>query len=213
MNRITSVHAEVGGQKVAAVASPPNQTAVAPESPLGELGESVGNLSDRHDITVTPEDLRLATEREKAKRWGADIAIVQEREELVLSSLTSLDFGVSQETIDLLIRQLAYTQVLANVERAYRLIFGSQIAVLKFLNLNGNQTFEDLMPFYERTAAAFIEAGTTYRAGPEGFFGFLIKQGLIRPLNDERNHLALSEFGKCLLVWMVQEGISDEKSF
>lgn len=216
IHRTTSVQAEVGGQKLAALASPPNQTATANESLLSQLGESANNLDAQTVMPSSGDHSRseqLIAERERVKHWGVGIPSVWQREELIRAALISLDFGLSQETIDLLIRQLAYTQVSTNVERIYRLIFGSQIAALKSLNLSGGRTLDELVPYYERAGSGFLEVGSTYTAGLEGFLGYLIRQELITPPNDEKRRYTLSEFGKTFFVWLVEAGVSEEKPF
>ena len=67
--------------------------------------------------------------------------IVRQQEQIIIGELTKLKLDANrQETIDILVKHLAVTQIYLIAERVYRTIFGSQIALLKYLNMAGFAT-------------------------------------------------------------------------
>jgi hypothetical protein len=89
-------------------------------------------------VNKAPVSDNIAIERRAAEDYGKGVASVQAREESIKSELKRPGFGFDQQdTIDVLIRQLATLQCISFFERTYRIIFGSQLSALDFLNTSG----------------------------------------------------------------------------
>lgn len=71
--------------------------------------------------------------------------LVRRREDLIRQDLKKFKLeNTPEEAVNVLVRHLALTQLLLHAEQIYRTIFGSQIALLKQLNIGGAITREQL---------------------------------------------------------------------
>jgi hypothetical protein len=101
--------------------------------------------------TDTETDQRLAA----VKRVSVS-AILQQQEANIRTELEKLNLSSnSKETVDILIQHLAVSQLFYAAERLYRQIFGSQISILKHMNLFGLMTRDEIKGFYDEAAAKF----------------------------------------------------------
>ncbi len=79
--------------------------------------------------TVEPEN---EAARQAMIDFGKNLDVVQAREADIRAHLTRMHFELTApETTDILIRNLAFVQAIAAAEKTYRLIFGSQVMLLK----------------------------------------------------------------------------------
>jgi hypothetical protein len=135
-------------------------------------------------------------------------ALALEQADIIRNDLGTL--GLNQgETIDLLIRHLAVTQLTVRAEVAYRTIFGSQIALLKFLNIGPGNTTQELERFYTQAKAQFPHLYGRYPY--EQYLNYLKMQGLIRLRGPNLYEITIA--GREFLKWMAATGRSEAKPF
>lgn len=143
--------------------------------------------------------------------FGKGIDVVQAREVDIRAHLARMHFDFNTtETTDILIRNLAYNQAIAVAERTYRLIFGSQLLLLKFLNVGGQpKTDSEMRPFYERAKKKNPKFYGSYSY--EDWRKFLLDQSLI---TRDQGHDAywISASGRAFLTWLTSQGLNEEKA-
>ncbi len=175
---------------------------VAKEGPEGELGTNEVATDHVHD------DAALELERQSIRNYGMNVASVQFREAMVRSELARVGFELNDtETADILIRQYSVQYTISSFEKAYRLIFGSQIAAVEFANVNGPVAENILRIFYDSVIEREPEFYATFSF--EQWLSFLLNHGLIFR-NDAA--FAISIIGKDFLKWLVDEGLPKNKS-
>jgi hypothetical protein len=114
-----------------------------------------------------------------------------------------------EKAINLLIEHLATAQLLHTAEQLYRQIFGSQIAILKHLNLTTAANEERIREFYNDAAAQFPTLYEHYSFS--SYLNFLRARGLIATQDDAS--YTITSIGRAFLQWMVANGISEAKPF
>jgi len=150
----------------------------------------------------------LAREREAALDYGKGILSVNQLETAIRDELERLRFPIMDvETGEMLIRQLAASQCVAFFERIYRLIYGSQIQTMDFLNTSGVQDANLIETIFFNTAKGMDE--TFYRdTNFEQWLSFLLAQSLIA---EEAGNLGITVRGRDFLVWTVNAGLTHTK--
>ena len=103
----------------------------------------------------------------------------------------------------------ATTQLLLRAEMTYRTIFGSQIALLKFLNTTGGHTRADLLRYYEVIKAQFPELYGTYSF--EQYLHYLVSQGLIIAQGPDEYNITIA--GQEFLKWMTSASVTENKPY
>lgn len=147
--------------------------------------------------------------RQEMLDFGKNIAVVQAREEMIRTHLTRMHFELgAPETTEILIRNLAYNQAVAAAETLYRLIFGSQISLLKSLNTGPVKTDTEMREFYERAKRKFRKFYDNYSY--EDWRGFLLHQGVIAH-NSEQDVYGINRNGRDFLAWIAASGLSENK--
>ena len=140
--------------------------------------------------------------------FGKGNEVVQAREADIRAHLMHFDFDAS-ETTDILIRNLAFVQALAAAERTYRLIFGSQLSLLRALNVGRPKTDSEMRPFYERAKKKNPKFYGLYPY--EDWRDFLRGQSLITHDKD-LDVYGISKLGRSFLEWIASQGLSEEKA-
>jgi predicted transcriptional regulator len=136
--------------------------------------------------------------------------IVHRYEELIQQDLKKLQLDVNpQEAVNILVRHLALAQLLNRAEVIYRTIFGSQIALLKQLNIIGSMAREQVESFYNIAKAQFSLLYDTYSF--DEYLHFLEAFNLIQT-NDNKKYIITDE-GKAFLQWMIGVGANEIKPF
>ena len=179
-------------------------------SPVGEV-EGRDLVPDTTALTVRAEIEPVdEAARQAMIDFGKNIPTVKVREEMIRAHLARLHFETdAPETTELLTRNLAYCQMVAVAERLYRLIFGSQISLLKSLNAGPVKTDVAMRQFYERAKRRFPKfyGGYAY----ESWRDFLLSQGVITH-DQERDVYGINQYGRDFLQWIVSEGLAEDKS-
>lgn len=113
------------------------------------------------------------------------------------------------------VRLAAAAQVERDHEVTYRLIFGSQIAALKVLNVRSPITVALARDFYLKTAVQHhpdVFKPTDF----EGWADFLVTRGLVvlekTPVDDD-TLVALAPLGRDFLMFVTGRGLSENKGF
>lgn len=134
--------------------------------------------------------------------------IVQEQQQLIRTDLRRLEVN-QEEQVELLTKHLAVIQLQYRWEFTYRTIFGSQIALLKSLNLYGVGTRDQLFEFYKNANTQFPQLSVTYSF--ERYLQYLLNQGLIKAVDE--HHYGVTVAGQEFLKWMVAASVSESKFF
>src|SRR5882762_611711 len=162
------------------VDAPPTATAIQSESkkPPGEIGFTTETKSSEtsHDVPAVTNG-----ETESRLQQVRDVGvppIVQEQERLIHEELKKLNLLTDkEELVKILVRHLAVTMLWARAEFVYRTIFGSQIALLRFLNIAAVGTKAQLLQFYENAKSHFPEVYALYSF--EQYLHYLLTNSLI----------------------------------
>jgi hypothetical protein len=129
------------------------------------------------------------------------------QEQALRADLETHRLDSTSDTAKVLVRHLAKTRLLFRCEFVYRLIFGSQIALLKSINtMGGSMSEDDAHQFYQTVASANPNVFPADRPGP--YLNFLVRQGLLLP---QDGHFLITDFGREFLVWLAQTGAPENK--
>jgi hypothetical protein len=160
---------------------------------------STGKATDSDDNTI---------ERNAVRDYGKGIASVAFREQSIKSELMRLGFQLDEpDIIDVLIRQLAAQLCVAFFERTYRIIYGSQLTALDFLNTGGPYPKAVIESIFYNTARNMEE--DFYADFPfDQWLSFLISNSLIV---QEGEIVGITVGGRDFLVWLVNAGLSHSK--
>jgi hypothetical protein len=135
-----------------------------------------------------------------------DPPALRQLEQAQLADLQRRGLDSTSDTTRVLVRHLARTQLFFACEFVYRLIFGSQIALLKNINTMGRMSEADVHQFYRNVASNFPNIFNAEQ--PEPYLDFLIRQNLIV---RQDGHFLISHFGREFLVWLAQSGAFENK--
>ena len=198
IDHLTLTHGKTSVEAKTGLASGQNAKPEASETITGSL-----------TVTKPVMPAELQTARETALDFGKGLEPVQVRETGIENYLASLNFTKDDShTIPVLVRNLAFMQWIAHSERTYRLIFGSQIALLKYLHENGAKPEIDAQKFFNNavlTAPSFY-GNYTYHAWLE----FMLNQQLLL-INSETGTLEITRAGRGFLIWMTMEAVSENQ--
>jgi hypothetical protein len=139
-----------------------------------------------------------------------DSPVLLEREKNIKNDLQKRGLQHEGETIDVLVRYLAQSQLINTFEEAYRTIFGSQIFLLKLANQSRGS---GLMAY--AVAAHFTNVQKSFAPvfdqwTPEQYVAFLLSTGL---LTSGSNAYYITNLGVDFLEWMVKAGIPEQRHY
>lgn len=133
-----------------------------------------------------------------------DNALLVQREEFIRNELLKLQINQPTEREKVLIRLLAAFSVIQAFENAYMFIWGSQIAVLQYLNSAGQDTHLELLkPWYEQAVGGEPEFYNNYSF--DQWLGFLEGHLLIIRRGGT---ITISLEGREFLKYLVDRGYS-----
>ncbi|MBI2913235.1 MAG: hypothetical protein HYY03_04885 [Chloroflexi bacterium] len=92
-------------------------------------------------------------------------------------------------------------------EKMYRVLFGTQLAFLQYVNTHPGATVDDALPFYrdhERLARPLSQG---FQPRYENWIGFLISTGF---LTQPDGRFYVTDLGKSFRQWMVAENLGDK---
>jgi len=166
--------------------------------------QQIASKGEKPLDTVSIADADSSSE---ARLLESDNPLVQQREESIRQDLKKIQLD-SNKTIELLINRLAITELFFLAERLYRLIYGSQLFILKLLNTSGPQPTSVLLSVYEHAKAQWPDFYAKYSA--DQYLNFMVGHDLIAA---SAGTYSITEAGKEFLKWMAEVGLSDQKPF
>ncbi|MBF0540276.1 MAG: hypothetical protein HQK91_02355 [Nitrospirae bacterium] len=118
------------------------------------------------------------------------------------------EYGVIEENkrYNVLIQALALARLQAGHEFTYNRIYGSQIMLLKHLNLVEQCTIDNALAFFKPYEEEFPQIYVNY--GFNGWLGFLINNSLVK---KDDNILKISEYGRDFLSYLVNARLVENK--
>jgi hypothetical protein len=203
LGRTKDFKAGTGGFEFSAAGIASQAEAKPPEIGLGEALTVTHNLQGPH-TELTPEQAKRLEEI----RTINVVPIVKEQESLIRAEIEQLKIS-PEELPNILISQLARFQIEQRFETAYRIIFGTQIQILKNLNLYGATSRTQLLAVYEEATNNYPSFYSSYPF--EQYIMFLTGSSLIIEVGTDQFSITIA--GKEFLKWMVENGVTDAKSF
>ena len=164
-------------------------------------------LSTIPSLAVDSSSPNSVDERLKQVRRVAVSPSVTQREKRIQDDLEKMRLSPNQETVDLLVQHLAVQQALNAAEQTYRTIFGSQIALLKFLNTRGTVLLQELESFYQGAKEKFSEFYTKYSF--QQWLHYMTATGLLQSQNSL--DFTITFDGKEFLKWMTEASVLEDK--
>jgi len=135
-----------------------------------------------------------------------DSALTRELEDGIKDELGKKKL-LGAEGIPVLIRYLAAMSITYVFSEVYRLIWGSQLNLLDYLNSHNGQPAESLRSFYNLGATLYPEYYKEYSF--EQWLGFLKDQLLIR---EDRGLISITVRGREFLTHLARVGLSKNKA-
>jgi hypothetical protein len=144
---------------------------------------------------------------EELKKFGEGLLSIPGQEELIKKELSDRGLETTGESIAILIRHLATTQFLFWFEKTYRLIFGSQIFLLRKINQEISKSIkkEAVGMFFEEIQKS-IEELSAWTLNQYLFF--MMNEGL---LIEEDDKLLITLKGNDFLTIMTRLGYSEKR--
>lgn len=134
--------------------------------------------------------------------------VLLEQEEFIRKDLAERGLHTEGDTVSILIRHLASTQILLSFEFTYGLIFGSQILILKELSLASGVGLkpERMQQYFESVKSS--NPGAFDGWSLDKYLVFLFDQGLII-IQDGNYYITVR--GVEFLIWLVKLGRPESK--
>lgn len=140
--------------------------------------------------------------------YGKGFEIVIEQEERIKKDLEVRQIDCSGDTVKVLIRQLAGSQVLNWFERTYNTLFGSQIVLLKQLSSSDEgKTLEAAASYIENIKNQFPIHLATWSS--DKYLQYLTESGLIE---KKENRILITQAGKEFLAMMSNADYTEAKA-
>ena len=180
-------------------------------TPINGLISRVRSIG-KTGITTDPAQKEAGPERDPRAEAEAlmrilDNALIREVEEGITNELRQRNL-LGAEALPVLVRHLAGMQIAFGFEETYRLIWGSQLSLLDYLNSQvDGQPAEALRPFYTLAASQYPEAYTGYSF--EAWLGFLRDHLLVR---EDSGRLRVTIRGREFLAYLTRMGRSRNKA-
>jgi len=150
---------------------------------------------------------KIDEEKVKSFLKLGDLASLINQENLLRKELQNAGLEYQGKSIDVLIRQLAVSQMVVHFQSVYETIFGSQIILLKNLQRMGPIKIEKLAAdFDEMKIQAQYKQISTWNF-PQ-YTHYLLGMRLV--INSHGN-LEITPTGIDFLVWMIRAGKAEEK--
>ena len=134
-----------------------------------------------------------------------DNELVRETEELIKTELGNKKL-LGAEAVPVLIKYFAVVYIEYGFLNVYRIIWGSQINLLDYLNTQDGQTSEVLRIFYNLGVSQYSDMYKSYSY--EQWLGFLKDQLLLR---EDQGILRITVRGREFLLYMTRLGLNRNK--
>ncbi len=137
-----------------------------------------------------------------------DSPVLREVEENIKKDFQSRGLSNSQ-SVNVLLRYFAAITLAYTFEVLYQNIWGSQIAILQFLNpLEAGAAVSFLEPFYSGAAQQYPDVFRPYPFG--SYLQFLESRSLISRAGDT---VSITKYGREFLTYLIREGKNPVKPF
>ena len=173
----------------------------------------IGRIRTVGKAGVTTETSPLAQSDEKRKiavdelMKVGDSIVLKELEQSTVKDLSSRGLDTEGDTVKVLIRNLAATQLALDYEQIYNLIYGSQILLLRRLNeAVGQGRLKEYMDDYFLKVKSKHQDLFTWSF--EQYLDFLFKRALIITV-DGKYHITTK--GVDFLTWIVRNGRTEDR--
>jgi len=138
-----------------------------------------------------------------------DSIVIKQQKEIIKKDLLDRNLSVNTpETTDILIHQLAISQLKLNFEKIYNIIFGTQIHLLK--KLNENPKHPDYVESYSQGVIDNHQEMANWDIN--NYLNFLFENALII-FNKEDNVYAITNYGHEFLLWLLETGNNEDKNY
>ena len=119
--------------------------------------------------------------------------------------------GDTTRQLRFVLRALATASTERNHEANYRIMFGSQLRALQFLNQRGGR--DQLVNGRELYVVGFPTEDERLAVPFANWWGWLLNCGYIAvgPLNDGNGSVALTPLGRDFLMWMTARGVMEDR--
>lgn len=136
--------------------------------------------------------------------------VIREREEQIRKGLKEKGLDDNSETVKVLVRYLATTLLLVTFEEFYRIIFGSQIFLLKTANENRAPGLHDkfVQDHFSQVRQLFVPTFDQWKV--EDYVHFLLTSGLLLKDGD---FYQITNLGVDFLEWITKIGAPEKKGF
>ena len=164
-------------------------------------------------ISTDPSQKAGTAERDpraeaEALMRALDSALIREVEEGIKNDLAQRNL-LGNEAVPVLIRYLAGMTIAMGFEESYRLIWGSQLSLLSYLNSQPDgQPAEALRPFYTLALSQYPEAYDAYSF--EAWLSFLKDHLLLR---EDGGRLRITVRGREFLAYLTRMGRTYAKAW
>lgn len=210
MDEITKIVAALGWPQITLIVS--LVFIVMFRKKISELITRVTSI-DRSGIKTAPapeaqrEERRSEAVQELLASIGETIVLL-EVEARIRKELQDKGLDTSSDSVKVLVRHLAATQILLEFEQIHSLIFGSQIFLLKKLNefIGQGRSSEYVENHFEHVKDMFSEQLGSWSF--DQYMGFLRARALITQHGVVYH---ITNIGVEYLTWIVRSGRSDEK--
>ena len=134
--------------------------------------------------------------------------VIESMEDNIKAALTAKGLDTTSETSTVLIRHLAGTQLLLGFERIHKLIFGSQLNLLRELNLIAPEGFtkQEIEDYFEDIKDEFQNSFSGWDT--KKYLVYLFSNILIVK-NEDKIHI--TNLGQEYLNWIEENNINDKK--
>jgi len=178
------------------------------------IREFIGKIKSVGKEGLKTESTQLVQVEEKRKQAVEDLmkfgdsTVTMELENFIRQDLIQRGLDTDSDTVKVLIKHLAATQLALDFEQIYNVIFGSQIFLLRKLNeVVGNGFDYDLMKnHFEYVQDLFQEQLSSWTI--DQYLDFLFGRTLITA-KDNNYHITIK--GVDFLIWLTKTARSDNR--
>lgn len=182
------------------------------QKPISLLIPKIRKIGKDGLTTDSTPETQLETKNTEAVQQLLDVVgqsiVIADLERRIEDDLKKRSLPISGDTNRVLIRHLAGTQLLLNLEQIHGLIFGSQIFLLKKLNevTGQGRSIEFVNQYFDHVVKAYADnLGSWSR---EQYLEFLYNQQLIIK-HDAQIHI--TNLGVEYLTWVARAGKSENR--
>lgn len=178
------------------------------------IREFIGKIKSVGKEGLKTESSQTAEVEEKRKqaveelmKFG-DSKVTNELESYIFKDLNQRELDTDSDTVKVLVRHLAATQLALDFEQIYNIIFGSQIFLLRKLNeaAGTGLNIDTIKTHFEHVQGLFDEQLNNWTL--EQYLSFLFGRTLIT-VKDNSYHITIK--GVDFLIWLTKTARSENR--